>query len=194
MAYGERRHEVTVSLTSRNGRACVEATNAGAVGKHDWIGLYRGRVPPDPNTGYVDWQWVTRLPYVSNTEYSQDLVAAYVAWDFVDRRWEVLARHDQDDFYVARIGLDPTPARKVQITGGMHPQRGAVGAYDWVGIWADGEKDDLNAYLDWQWVRHLPYQANAYWGAGYRGLYVAWDYAQHKYVELARTDDMTRWR
>lgn len=49
----------TAGLNQHLGRVNLRGDTTGPVGRYDWVALYNKQPPSDPNSGYVDWFWVT---------------------------------------------------------------------------------------------------------------------------------------
>ncbi|PKH52531.1 hypothetical protein CXF68_18315 [Tenacibaculum sp. Bg11-29] len=87
-------YTISIDLFQEFGSVQIRWRNNGPIGKFDFVALYEGYVPSDPNTGYSNWQWVTDSQGTFNTEkqYGSNWTAAYVAWDFELGKYVVVTK------------------------------------------------------------------------------------------------------
>jgi hypothetical protein len=80
---GQTSYTVGVSINNVRGNVQISGFTTGAVGRYDFVALYKSGFPADPNSGYTTYQYVTSgLPLETNQIYGPGWVAAYVAWDY----------------------------------------------------------------------------------------------------------------
>jgi len=81
---GQATYTVVATITNVRGKVQLGGFNTGAVGRYDFIGLYKGSFPSDPNSNLVTSQYVkSGLPHETSETYGPGWVAAYVAYDYV---------------------------------------------------------------------------------------------------------------
>jgi hypothetical protein len=93
--HGQGNSTASVWIENVGNKVRLNGSNTGAVGYHDFIGLYRSNFPEDPNSNLVASQYIASgLPKDTNVEYGPRLLAAYVAWDYRPGRsgWIYLAK------------------------------------------------------------------------------------------------------
>jgi hypothetical protein len=90
---GEASYTLGVSITNVRGKVQLNGFNTGAVGRYDFIGLYKTNFPSDPNSEIVAYQYVSNgLPHETGELYGPGWVAAYVAFDYRLGRYVYQAR------------------------------------------------------------------------------------------------------
>ena len=90
---GQANYTVVATIKNVGGKVRLDGFNTGAVGRFDFIGLYRVSFPSDPNSNLVTYQYVSNgLPHDTSETYGPNLVAAYVAFDYKLGRYVYLAR------------------------------------------------------------------------------------------------------
>lgn len=90
---GQVTYSVGVSITNVRGKVQLNGFNTGAVGRYDFVGLYKSNFPSDPNSNLVTYQYVSNgLPHETGEAYGPGWVAAYVAWDYRFGRYVYLAQ------------------------------------------------------------------------------------------------------
>lgn len=81
---GQTTYTVAATIANVRGKVQLSGYNSGAVGRFDFIGLYKGSFPADPNSNLVTFQYVSKgLPHDTSETYGPGWVAAYVAYDYV---------------------------------------------------------------------------------------------------------------
>lgn len=90
---GDRNYTVGVSLTNLRGKVELGGFNTGAVGRYDFIALYKNGFPADPNSNIVTYQYVSNgLPHETGEIYGPGWLGAYVAFDYRLGRYVYLAQ------------------------------------------------------------------------------------------------------
>jgi hypothetical protein len=85
---GSASYTVGVSITNVRGKVQIGGFTTGAVGRFDFVGLYKGSFPSDPNSNYVTYQYVTNgLPLETGETYGPGWVAAYVSFDYAQGKY-----------------------------------------------------------------------------------------------------------
>jgi hypothetical protein len=89
---GQATYTVIATITNVGSKVRLGGFNTGAIGRYDYIGLYKGSLPSDPNS-YIAFQYVSAgLPKDTNEPYGPNLLAAYVAYDYLMRKYVYLAQ------------------------------------------------------------------------------------------------------
>jgi|GEM_PF-5640770 len=89
---GQATYTVVATLTNVRGKVELGGFNTGAVGRYDFIGLYKDNFPSDPNSNLVTYQYVSNgLPHETGEIFGPGWLAAYVAFDYLLGRYVYLA-------------------------------------------------------------------------------------------------------
>lgn len=90
---GQATYTVVATIRNVRGKVQLDGFNTGAVGRFDFIGLYKGSFPADPNSNLVTFQYVGKgLPHDTSETYGPGWVAAYVAYEYVLGKYVYLAQ------------------------------------------------------------------------------------------------------
>jgi hypothetical protein len=85
---GQATYTVVASITNVRGKVQLGGFNTGAVGRYDFIGLYKDSFPSDPNSNLVTYQYVSNgLPHETGEIFGPGWLVAYVAFDYTLGRY-----------------------------------------------------------------------------------------------------------
>ncbi len=85
-----------VYLENRTGKSTITGRNTGSVGRYDFVALYEGEVPSDPNSGYLDYFYMAKdFSKVTSRKWGVGLTAAYVSYNYRSGKYVVLAKTPQ---------------------------------------------------------------------------------------------------
>ncbi|MFT5824045.1 MAG: hypothetical protein ACI8ZM_005311 [Crocinitomix sp.] len=80
---GSKGFSVTVTLKDVTGKCYLSCTNAGAIGRWDFVAIYEGNVPSDPNSGYLGYFYVSEKNSMKMDQgWGNNYIAAYVSYDY----------------------------------------------------------------------------------------------------------------
>jgi hypothetical protein len=90
---GQANYTVVATITNVRGKVQLGGFNTGAVGRYDFIGLYKNSFPSDPNSNIITYQYVSNgLPHETGEIYGPGWRVAYVAFDYALGRYVYLAQ------------------------------------------------------------------------------------------------------
>ncbi len=90
---GSGSYSVHVELRESTGKCRISGSNSGSIGRYDFVAIYKGAVPSNPNTKYEDYFYMDgSSSKTTSLTWGTGYSAAYASYDYRLGKYVVLAK------------------------------------------------------------------------------------------------------
>jgi hypothetical protein len=84
-------HNYSCSATENLGKVQIQGKTTGPVGRFDFVALYDKPVPSDPNSGYLDYFYVSNATSKqTSSSFGSGFYVAYVAYNYATGKYQTV--------------------------------------------------------------------------------------------------------